>query len=156
LTVDEMRILTVKQPWAWAIIHRGKDVENRSRNLAGDYRGMVAIHAGASSLDPDAYAHPAMQRLEPAGRGAFRFGEILGLVDLVGVHESGEDGCGTGEGFGTVIPQCSEWAEGFSHHLVLANPHPLAKPLPYRGSLGLRRLDPATTAEILAAASLTA
>lgn len=33
-----MRILTVRQPWAWAIIHGGKDVENRTRNVAGDYR----------------------------------------------------------------------------------------------------------------------
>ena len=30
-----MRVLTVRQPWAWAIIHGGKDVENRVRNLAG-------------------------------------------------------------------------------------------------------------------------
>lgn len=41
-----MRILTVRQPWAWAIIHGGKDVENRVRNIAGDYRGPIAIHVG--------------------------------------------------------------------------------------------------------------
>lgn len=41
-----MRILTVRQPWAWAIVHGGKDVENRTRNIAGAYRGPVAIHAG--------------------------------------------------------------------------------------------------------------
>ena len=40
----QMRVLTVRQPWAWAIIHGGKDVENRTRNLAGAYRGPVAIH----------------------------------------------------------------------------------------------------------------
>ena len=40
-----MRILTVRQPWAYAIVHLGKDVENRVRNIAGDYRGPVAIHA---------------------------------------------------------------------------------------------------------------
>ena len=24
-----MKALTIKQPWAWAIIHAGKDIENR-------------------------------------------------------------------------------------------------------------------------------
>ena len=43
---NELRILTVRQPWAWAIIHGGKGVENRVRNVAGSYRGPVAIHAG--------------------------------------------------------------------------------------------------------------
>ncbi len=40
--------LSVRQPWAWAIIHAGKDIENRSwqainRGLAN--RGPIAIHA---------------------------------------------------------------------------------------------------------------
>jgi hypothetical protein len=30
-----MRALTVRQPWAWAIVHGGKDIENRTRNIAG-------------------------------------------------------------------------------------------------------------------------
>lgn len=48
-----MKVLTVRQPWAAAIIHGGKDVENRTRNLAGSYRGPVAIHAGLA-YDEDA------------------------------------------------------------------------------------------------------
>jgi hypothetical protein len=34
----------VQQPWAWAIVHGGKDVENRTQ--AWSYRGPIAIHAG--------------------------------------------------------------------------------------------------------------
>jgi hypothetical protein len=49
-----VKALTVQQPWAWAIVHGGKDVENRSRNLAGSYRGPVAIHAGKRE-DEDGY-----------------------------------------------------------------------------------------------------
>lgn len=30
-----LRVLTVRQPWAWSLIEGGKDVENRSRNIAG-------------------------------------------------------------------------------------------------------------------------
>ena len=28
-----MKALTVQQPWAWAIVHGGKDVENRTANI---------------------------------------------------------------------------------------------------------------------------
>ena len=45
-----IRGLTIRQPWAWAIVHGGKDVENRSRSL-GPYRGLVAIHAGLEKAD---------------------------------------------------------------------------------------------------------
>ena len=37
------------------------------------------------------------------------------------------------------------------HHLVLANPRPLATPIPARGRLGLWRPDSDLTAAILAA-----
>jgi ASCH domain len=36
--------LSIRQPWAWAIIHAGKDIENR--NWRTSYRGPVCIHAG--------------------------------------------------------------------------------------------------------------
>ena len=47
------RILTVRQPWATAIIRYGKDVENRT--WMTDYRGRVWIHAGLKSDDIGAY-----------------------------------------------------------------------------------------------------
>lgn len=43
-----MKALTVQQPWAWAIVHGGKDIENRTQ--AWSYRGPLAIHAGAPVL----------------------------------------------------------------------------------------------------------
>ena len=41
-----MRSLTVKQPWASLIVHRIKDIENRT--WPTKYRGRVLIHAGAT------------------------------------------------------------------------------------------------------------
>jgi len=38
-----MRAITIRQPWAWAIVHAGKRVENRSWGT--DYCGPVLIHA---------------------------------------------------------------------------------------------------------------
>jgi hypothetical protein len=37
--------LSIRQPWAWAILHAGKDIENRSWRT--DYRGPFCIHASA-------------------------------------------------------------------------------------------------------------
>ncbi|QOC27295.1 hypothetical protein IC744_06870 [Microbacterium hominis] len=148
-----MRILTVRQPWAYAIIHGGKDVENRTTNIAGAYRGAVAIHAGARE-DTSARQHPEIIRLaadrwwaDPASLLTGRrdqFGHIIGVVDIVDVHSTidcwGFDGQGE--------RWCSVWAQHGMHHLVLANPRPLSEPIPYRGALGLRRLDEATISRI--------
>lgn len=42
------KALSVRQPWAWAIIHAGKDIENRSWQAVNHglrVRGRIAIHA---------------------------------------------------------------------------------------------------------------
>jgi hypothetical protein len=142
-----MRILTVRQPWAWAIFN-GKDVENRTRNIAGDYRGPVAIHAAAREMPFDQHFEVAKYIGERVGLIPLftlrsGLGAILGLVDLVDVHHSEECDGSTGEA-------CSTWAMAGHHHMVLASPRPLTEPIPYRGALGLRHLDDDTTARILA------
>ncbi|NBF09766.1 ASCH domain-containing protein [Pseudomonas sp. Fl4BN1] len=38
-----MKALSIRQPWAWLIIHGGKDVENRSWHTK--YRGRFLVHA---------------------------------------------------------------------------------------------------------------
>jgi len=40
-----MKALTIKQPWVHAILHEGKDIENRSWRR--DFRGWLALHASA-------------------------------------------------------------------------------------------------------------
>ena len=123
-----MRALTVRQPWAGAIIWRGKDVENRTRNIAGAYRGPVAIHVSLRHDYSAVEAHDAV-----CGgidqHSIYGYGAFIGVVDLVDVHEAAPFDCG------------SEWAEfEFGRrtvHLVLANPRPLPEPIPCKGRLGL-------------------
>lgn len=144
------RILTVRQPWAWAIVHGGKTVENRVRNIAGDYRGPVLIHA-SKSFDDSAWATVeglSQKRFMPEVdvRGA-----IIGLVDLVDVHSASVmGGCGRMRHdcpvHGTCREHCSIWAQGPSpdgwfQHLVFENPRALDAPIPYAGALGLRKTD---------------
>lgn len=44
--------LSLRQPWAWAVVHAGKDVENRGRNTA--VRGPIVIQA-AKGCEPGEY-----------------------------------------------------------------------------------------------------
>jgi len=128
----ELRILTVRQPWAWAIIHGGKDVENRVRNIAGSYRGPVAIHVGLAIDDnydrrrisevagrisrekrpvgmrmvPSRISEPNEPRFHVTERYGYR-GAIIGVVDLVDVHKCA--------GTPTNRPRCYEAkANGFT------------------------------------------
>lgn len=39
-----MIALSIRQPWAWLILHAGKDIENR--DWPTKYRGPLLIHAG--------------------------------------------------------------------------------------------------------------
>lgn len=163
--MSEMRILTVRQPWAWAIIHGGKDVENRVRNIAGSYRGPVAIHVG-QKYDDEAFSRDSARPIDEAVEHIdgvpymANWGRIIGVVDLVDVHSASViGGCGYMRhdcpDHGTCRDHCSKWAfgpapKGWYQHLVLKSPRPLATPIPYRGALGLRRLDPETIARVLA------
>lgn len=138
-----LRAITVRQPWAWAIVHGGKDVENRSRNIAGGYRGAVAIHA-AKAVSVSGYndlnvlaamvADAKGRTLTDGVRGVL--GAIVGVVDLVDVHRCPNPECD--DPWGTPpVPICSDWAQQGHHHLTLANPRPLAHPIPAKGRLGL-------------------
>lgn len=141
-----MRILTVRQPWAWAIIHGGKDVENRTRNIAGDYRGPVAIHAAVrlpSFKDHwDAGTVIAdITGIRPLFHPPGSLGHIIGVVDLVEVHDGTVESLHAHNGDVIVTSPCSPWALPDYHHLELANPRRLENPISFTGSLGLRRLD---------------
>lgn len=70
-----MKVLSVQNPWAWAIVHGPKRIENRS--WATDYKGPLLIHAGKSRA-----------RLGDYGEGepdpdAMMYGAIIGRVTLV-------------------------------------------------------------------------
>lgn len=41
---DDLRVLSIRQPWAWLITSGHKTIENRT--WSSDYRGPILIHAG--------------------------------------------------------------------------------------------------------------
>lgn len=154
-----MRVLTVRQPWAWSIIFAGKDVENRSRNIAGSYRGPVLIHAALQAVPfegpgEEAWDVPMYRDAHARETSVVRHridvrGAIIGVVDLVDVHSASIlGGCGRLRHdcpeHGTCREHCSPWAMGptaggWFQHLVFENPRALDQPVPWKGGLGLRR-----------------
>lgn len=88
-----LRGLTLWQPWAWAVIHAGKDIENRLWAPPRDAIGCwTAIHASSRFDGP----YEAQSRAQIESRAGVRVpgperlerGVILGLARLVGEVEA--------------------------------------------------------------------
>ena len=81
-----MRVITVRQPWAWLIIHGGKDIE--TRDWPTSVRGRVAIHTSARLLvdeckDVAATLHWMGREQLHLGKGDLALGSIIGTVDVI-------------------------------------------------------------------------
>lgn len=143
--------LSVSQPWAEAILARVKTIETRS--WATSYRGPLVLHAGRSwwrgRPDDPAGATPRRGSGESASADraaaiALRLGLPAPCADyprgaLVGVAEIRECFRFTAASWERLRAQhgCDwAWVPGTSGW-VLANARRLARPLPYRGALGL-------------------
>ena|ERR1700733_416092 len=111
-----MLALTVRQPWAWTIIHAGKDVENRT--WPTNYRGPLAIHAATKMWRGDDIA---LNDIALPPEDEFIRGAVIGIVDVTDCVQDSR----------------SRWAVRAYWHWLLANPRALPQPVPYRGQPGL-------------------
>jgi hypothetical protein len=133
-----MRALTIHQPWAWAIAHGHKRVENRHQGHS--YRGTLLIHAGLK-INEAAFdetlvqvaIHTQLMRLsELTGRHGQvdhvldqmrgTAGCVIGVADLVDVHRDNGSCCGS-------------WAERDRWHYVVEHPKAI-QPIQARGYQG--------------------
>ena len=117
-----MKAISIRPPWAWAILHAGKDIENRTWNTK--IRGTIAIHASQSMSRP--YYESAIEvigKLAPGAKipnyEAMVRGAIVGLVELVGCEERTK----------------SKWHVRDHYGFLLANPRVLREPIPCNGRL---------------------
>ncbi len=130
------RALSIRQPWAWAILNAGKDIENRPRRF--HYRGPICIHASLyePKADDVCNLHGCFDHLEKVTSGVVQFcpdshtvgwardlqrGGIIGTAEIVDCIEASD----------------SPWFFG-PYGLVLRNVQPVPF-IPVKGALGLFR-----------------
>lgn len=92
----QIRVLSIRQPWAWLVANGHKDIENRT--WPTPFRGPFLIHA-SQRMSPDEYANAlaAVEVIRPAlaanfpPREQFQRGGYIGIaemVDCVSTHRS--------------------------------------------------------------------
>lgn len=115
-----MKAMTIKQPWVHAILHEGKDIENRSWQRT--FRGWLAIHASAmpnrQAEFPRGYQVPDFATLD--------YSAICGIARVVDI----------------VSKSRSKWFwrpddGSVNFGWVLADIQSLKSPIPCKGALGL-------------------
>lgn len=126
-----MKALSIKQPWVHAILHLGKDLENRTWKTK--HRGWIALHASASIHKEAEYPG----RLKIPGRESLDTSAICGMARIVEVVEKSR----------------SKWfhvpEDGSTNYgWVLADVTILKEPIPCKGGLGLWKVPPAVVQKI--------
>jgi len=119
-----MKALSIHQPWAWAILHAGKTVENRTWSTR--YRGPLLVHASKTKASYDREAKfdwlkmygIALPKWEELAVGA-----LVGVVELVDCLPVSQ------------VEQ-NPWVEG-PVCWVLMNPRKCESHVVYRGAQGL-------------------
>lgn len=117
-----MKAISIMQPWAYAILHLGKDIENRT--WFTHYRGPLLVHAG-KRIDTSAVELLKAHGFELPKR--FDRGGIVGEVEIVDCMEEADYLPRYGANFWSAGPYC--W--------LLRNPKPAKSFQPCRGQLGI-------------------
>ena len=138
-----MKCLSIRQPWSWAILHAGKDIENRSWRTG--FRGRVLIHAGKRLDFQPRWTDWEGRRdwLDLGGAVAdLHLGAIVGVATLVDClpHEKVH----------------SRWAEHTpgTYGFVLTDQRAFKETIPYNGRLGLFDVPASVVREALQAVGL--
>jgi hypothetical protein len=121
-----MKAISIRQPWAWLILHGGKDIENRTWKT--NFRGRVLIHA-AKGMKREEYevsnkiALSINPRIVLPAFDELKRGGIIGHIEIIDCLQ--QDG--------------SSWFTGpYGFKLI----DPLPKPfLPLKGALGFFEVD---------------
>jgi len=132
-----MKVLSVKQPWAYLLVQGIKPIENRPRRT--HFRGRILIHASAK---PDIFFKGENLAFTPAQwkdinkkvdtnkpdykKDIFIYSAIIGSVEIVDCVEN----------------HPSIWAVEGQYHYVIANPILFDTPITgVKGQLGLWNYD---------------
>jgi hypothetical protein len=112
---DILRAISIRQPWAWAVVHAGKDVENRSATAPRQFKSAVGervlIHASSYRLSwaemAAAVAYLKERGVAYPSPSDLMYGGVIGSVLVTGI----------------VTRHRSPWFRG-PYALVFADPRP--------------------------------
>lgn len=119
-----MKILTIRQPFASAVLATvgAKDIENRP--IKTNLRGRIGIHAGKQWHDAAVESDKKLSR-----------GVVLGTVQLVGCHLEGA-GCAAAGCYDNHWANFSRDPEHPMFHWELDQPRRFVTPIKTNGALG--------------------
>jgi hypothetical protein len=129
--LHELKALSIRQPWAWLIVHGPKRFENRewsAKNPGRKFRGRVLIHAGQGMTQDEYYSgriaalDAECEKLPPSHE--LRRGGIIGVAEIAGWWD--------------YAPRDNPWA--FTSGFVLDRVQPLTF-IPCKGALGFFKPD---------------
>jgi hypothetical protein len=123
-------VLSVRQPWAWALVAGHKDVENRTWQTR--QRGLLAIHAGRQ---PDQGGYRFCEQMGVEVPEDLAFGAVIGAVELLDV----------------VRGHASPWAEHESFNWVIGRAFAIT-PISVLGKLGIFGAPPHIAKALIEAA----
>ena len=126
-----MKALSILQPWVYAILYEGKEIENRSWKT--DFRGWVAIHASAQAMRD----------------GGFPRGHHIPNLDSLDYSAI----CGVARVQDIVTKSRSKWFDRpdddtINYGWVLADIKVLKTPIPCKGALRLWNVPPNVLREL--------
>ena len=133
---EPIRVLSVRQPWAWSIVAGHKDIENRSQRTS--YRGRTYIHAGLKQAPPDQLALFERLTVRLGIEASFNDirGAVIGYVAL----------------FNCTTRANSPWYIRGNHAWHLRGAAAFVRPVPLVGRLGLFHPDASDARRLRSAA----
>ncbi|WP_232676712.1 ASCH domain-containing protein [Nocardioides sp. R-C-SC26] len=134
MSIQSAPALSVRQPWAGAILTLGKTIENRGWDTS--HRSHLLIHAskglelGAVPLVEDTADRAVPPFDNPKSGTAWATAALVGVVSLRATHHASD-----------CRGKCSPWAMPDQWHWELTNPRTFDEPIPAVGRLKLWRPD---------------
>lgn len=131
----QLRVLTLREPWAFAVFHLGKNIENRG--WATEHRGPLGIHSASRHRDKAAESLLITDELRAVYERHLTWGQgkLLGVVELLDCIRNPDQL----KLDGAVVPNI--WAQPDCVHWQLVNPEGLRVPIRCSGQLRLFTLE---------------
>ena len=130
--------LTLPQPWAWAITHAGRRLENRSWAPPACLLGHpIALHAGhAYDAQGEAWLRQELFEPIPPSAALLPRGVVVAVARVVGVIQAASGEASQGALLGHLSAAQAPWFQG-PYAWLLGEVTPLPTPVP---CLGRKRL----------------